>query len=329
MTDIRRRNLLSLAGGMPLLAALPRARAAEFPRGVKIIVPFVAGGGVDMLLRPFAELLGPQLKTNVIIENKPGGSGLVALQSLVNAPADGSTLLYLHAGMVTIGEIQGRPSVVEQIEPAAGFAGLPHLLMVRADSPYKTQADLVAAIKAAPGKLNYGSGGSGSPTHLMVALMAELVPDGMPAMHIPYKGAAEAILALLSGQLHFTFAQPISVAEHIENGKLRALSVTSASRNPLYPAVPTVAEAGLKDYVMHSWGGFVVPKKTPADTVEQLSSAVRTAGAATSFVNYANRMGIQLRISSSQEFSKLLGEQAIFQKRLVERLGLRKKETGD
>ena len=324
-TILHRRQLLKHGVAAAAALALPwHATAAELPSLIKIVVPLPAGGALDNVLRGFSETLSKKLRRTVIVENKPGASGLIAAQAVVNAAPETATLLYLHGGLVTLEALTGKPQILKQFKPIARVTSTPHLLVVRGDSPYKTQADLIAAAQAAPGKLNYGSGGYGSPVHMMVEVMRDTTSKPFVATHIPYKGSVEAVLALVGGQIDFVFAVSSVVAEHIKTGSLRALSVAAEGRIEEFPNVPTVAEAGLTGYRFQSWGGIVASSRMDDDLVAQFATAIEQMKGSADFLRVAKASGVHVVASKSpSEFSAYIAAELAGQRELVKRLGLK------
>ena len=300
------------------------AQASAWPATTKIVVPLPAGGGVDMIVRKFAETLAPKLGTNVIVDNRPGASGLIAAKAASAGAADGSTILYLHPGLITMQTITGRLDISSEFKAITKLSSGPHLLLVPANSPYKTQAELLAAMKAQPGKLNYGSGGNGSPSHLAFEWMDEKTPGGVKATQIPFKGSVESVTALLGGEIDFTFSLFNVVHEHIKSGKLRALSITSSARFPMAPNVPTVAEAGIPGYVFDAWGGLVVPAKTPDAVVARLYEAAKLSANSPEFSGFIAKSAGVIEVSPSPTFfNDQLKTYLADEKKIVDRLGLK------
>ncbi len=311
---------------MVSLAALPSAQAqmATWPSITKIVVPVPAGGSVDIVARKFAEIAGPKLGTTMVVENRVGASGLIAAKAAAAGLADGSTIFYLHPGVLTTQVITGRLDIMAEFKAVTKLSSWPLLLMVSGNSPYKTQADLISALKAQAGQLNYSSGGNGSPSHLAFEWMDARVPGGVKATHIPFKGSIDAVMALMGGQVDFTFSLLSNVSEHIKTGKLRALSITGASRSPLYPHIPTVSEAGVAGYAFDAWGALMVPVKTPDTVVARIFDAVKTGANSPDFMALiASGGGVAELSASPAAFSAQLRAALVEEKGVVERLGLK------
>lgn len=245
---------------------------------VSIIVPFPPGGSTDQMARAIAPKLQEQWGQSVVIENKAGATGTIGANFVKRSAPDGYTMLVTSLGPLVI-----VPHLLSNVpfDPAQDFdfltVGLrsPNVLIVPESSPYKTVADVVAAMKANPGKFTFGSAGNGSSDHLTAEIF--FLQTKTEGLHIPYKGGAPAIVDLLGGQLSAMFANINAVIQYINAGKLRALAITSEKRSPLLPNVPTLAEAGISDMTIYSWQAVVAPKGLPADIKAQIHSSLLKA----------------------------------------------------
>ena len=315
---------LTAAAVLASLAPMAMAQSAAGPDVYKIVVPLPAGGGVDVFVRKLGESLAKHLNKSVIVENKPGASGQIAVQAVASGPADGSSILYMHSGILTMQEVTGRTDVLRDFKPIGKVSSSPHLLVVSATSPYATLADLIKAMKSAPDKLNYGSGGKGSPTHLMFEQMDEKFPGGMRATHVPFKGSIEGVFAVMGGSIDFVFAPPGAVMEQMKAGKLRALATTSAVRMAQLPNLPTIAESGIPKYHDEPWGGLVVPTATPDAQVNRLVVALKAAMAEPALLDMVNKVGGKMEASASPAaFAAQIREELAVNKAHVAKLGLK------
>ncbi len=267
-------GLAAATAGMPLSAF---AQAGDYPnRPVKIIVPFAAGGGPDVLTRRLAVKLAQVLgKGGVVVDNIVGAGGILAGQSVARMAPDGYNILMGASSHITQKAMQ--PSV--KFDPLADFTLItrtvyaPSILVVAADSPYKTVEDIVAAAKKNPGKFNYASGGVGSAAHLSAAAM--VLHAQADVVHVPYKGSVEIVPSILSGATQFAFPIASTAVPLIQAGKVRALAVTSAQRMSVLPNVPSLVEVfKTQDLALDSWFGLWAPAGTPADVVDILFKAV-------------------------------------------------------
>ncbi len=277
---MNRRNFCHSALGAAVLASTTAAWATEpFPnRPVRLIVPFAAGGGPDVQARMIGPKLGEALGQAIVIENKVGAAGVLAAQFVAQAPADGYTLL-MGSNTHLIQKIMSpdlKFDPLGEFVAVSNMAASPTVLVVRSDGPYKTVQELIAAAKAAPGKMNYGSGGIGTSAHLAGATLVALA--GLQATHIPLKGSVEIAASLLRGDTDFAFPVASTGVPQVKGGKLRALAVTSAARLKELPDVPTLQEALRNELaVQESWFGIWAPARTPPEVVAKLHAALSRA----------------------------------------------------
>ncbi len=287
-------------------SALPNdaARAGYPDRIVKIVVPFAPGGGTDTVARTLAQEMAKDLGQSVIIENKPGAGTIIGTQSVATSDPDGYTLLMgTFANAVNPSLNAKLPyDAHRDFAPVALVARSFNIVVVNAKSPYRSIADLIAAAKAEPDKLSYGTYGTGTSAHLAGELFKSLAKVNLTT--VPYKGAAPAITDLLGGQIQVMFTTVASAASLIESGQLRALAVTSAERSPAFPDVPTVAEAGVPGYSAESWYGLFAPAKTPPEIIERLNKAAATAVKAEAFKKLGVNEGLVMVASPPAELDR-------------------------
>jgi len=268
---------LTCGGGLLAWAALAAssALAQGYPnKPVKVVVAFTAGGTTDILARLVAQQLTEKLKQPFVIDNKPGAGGNLGTELVVRAPADGYTLLVNSVGPIAVnptlyGKLPYNP--LTDLVPVVQIAEVPNVLVVHPSVPAQNMDELVAYAKANPGKLNYGSTGIGTSSHLSSFMLGKRV--GFDATHIPYKGA-DALKDLLAGRIQFMFATIPSVMQHITAGKLRPIAVSSLKRSRALPDVPTVVEKGFPNFEAGSWFGFFAPKGTPEAVITAINKAV-------------------------------------------------------
>ncbi|HVJ60400.1 MAG TPA: tripartite tricarboxylate transporter substrate-binding protein [Burkholderiaceae bacterium] len=251
--------------------ALPMAHAQSgAPPLVRLVVAFSPGGSNDVLARAIAPLLAKRLGNNVIVENKPGAAGMIGAEFVARAAPDGATLLLTSSTYATAAATQTKlpfdPATA--LVPVALLAQNPLLLAVSAATPYKSTADLVAAARAQPGKLNYGSAGVGSVGQMATELFSGAAKVQMT--HVPFKGASDALLSLASGQIDVMISNYSSLAAQVKGGKVRALAVTSAKPSAAYPGLPAVADA-VPGYAIEIWVAVFAPGGTPAPLVERFN----------------------------------------------------------
>ncbi len=261
-----------------LLSAPAAAQAGDYPnKPVRVVVAFTAGGTTDILARAVSQKLTERFKQNFIIDNKPGGGGNIGTEFAARSAPDGYTLIVNSVGPMAVNptlykKLNINPLV--DLVPVVQIADVPNVLVVHPSLPVKTFEEFLAYAKANPGKLNYGSTGVGTSSHLSGFMLSKRT--GAETTHVPYKGA-DALNDLLAGRLQFMFATIPSVIQHIQAGKLRALAVTSAKRSRSLPDAPAVAEKGFPGFEAGSWFGFFAPKGTPESVITALNAAVNEA----------------------------------------------------
>jgi tripartite-type tricarboxylate transporter receptor subunit TctC len=278
-SPILRRGLIAAAGTAAIACALlPGLAAAQgaFPsKTITIVVPFAAGGTTDILARIVAQGMGAELGQPVVVDNRAGAGGNIGGQLAARAPADGYTLFMGTVGTHAINAALYKKMPFDPIKdfaPLTRVANVPNLLVANPAQPFKTVQELIAYAKAHPGKINFGSSGSGSSIHLSGELFKSMAKVDM--QHVPYKGSAPAVTDLLGNQIAIMFDNMPSAIQHVRSGKLRAIAVTTAKRSPELPDVPTIAEAGVPGYEATSWFGMFAPAGTPAPVVAKLNATI-------------------------------------------------------
>jgi tripartite-type tricarboxylate transporter receptor subunit TctC len=308
----RRPLLLALAGIPPLLAPPAATRAqADWPtRPVRVVVGFAAGGATDITTRTLQPRLSALLGQAVVVENRPGAGGNLATEAVVRAPADGYTLL-----MGTVGALAINPTLTRlPFDPQAdltpvGLSGnILNLLVVPADRPWRDAAALVAAARARPDTLTYGSSGIGGAGHLAGALLDSMA--GVRTVHVPYRGGGPLMTDLISGKVDFAFATAPTALPQVEAGKLRAIAVPTARRSPLAPGVPTLAEAaGLPGYEVANWYALLGPRDLPRAVVERLNAAMGEALRDPEIVAHLARHGVEPLPGSPEDLARFIREE--------------------
>ena len=273
LTRLGRRGLLAALLWATALSA-PAQTAAGFPnRPIKILVPFTAGSGADTSSRYYGEAIGKLLGQQVVVENRPGGSGVVAVQAVRAAPADGHTLLMgsnspAVVNAITIKDLPYDP--FKHLRPLYGIAISPVAFAVKAESPYRTMADLVAATRQARKPLQLGNYSAGY--QLVAAWLG--TTTGLTVDHIPYKGGGQMLTDVVGGQLDVGVIDFTGTTELMKGGRLRVLAITAAQRDPKYPDIPTMKESGFPEFETGVWSAFFVRAETPDDIVEKLAAAL-------------------------------------------------------
>jgi tripartite-type tricarboxylate transporter receptor subunit TctC len=299
-------RMLAVATGVAAAASTASAQTGFPTKPVHLFVPYPAGGAVDILARTLGDELSKNWGQPVIIENRPGAGGLVASQALATSPPDGHTLIVVASGHATNPFLYPKMpyDTFKDFTPICLLASSPNILLVRADSPFKTLADLLAQARATPGKLSYGMAGNGTSTHLAGELLKNLAKVDIVA--IPYKGGAPAINDLLGGQIPMSFNNGPESVGQISAGTVRALAVTTAKRAPFLRDIPTMAEAGVPGYDTGVWWGLLGPAGLPANIVAQLSSDFLAALKAPAVQARLNTLGVSPIGSSPKEFDAII-----------------------
>ena len=311
--SLQRRAVLRMATAGTALAGAPAlfigttARAADaFPsRPLRVVIPFTAGGGTDVVGRVLGQALAVELGQPVVIDNRAGAGTVIGSDIVSKAPADGYTLL------LTTSALAINASLVKSLpyDTEKGFTevGLichgPNVLVTRPNSPYKTIADVVKAAKANPAKLNYGSSGNGSAVHLAGELFKNMAQ--VDITHVPYRGAGPAYTDLLGGQIDMVFGTAGGVAKFVESGKMRAVAVTSPQRSAAYKNVPAIAET-IPGYSAEVWYAIFAPGGTPPAVLERLNAALRKAAEAPAYRERLAGEGLTVAVNSPQEMTKFM-----------------------
>lgn len=269
------------------------AMAQDYPnKPVHLVVPFAPAGATDILGRIIAERLSTVYGQSIVVDNKPGASGHLGAQMVAKAAGDGYTLLVgtigIHAAYASYHKLTYSPAT--ELQPVMIIGEAPNLVLVPANSPYKTFADFLADAKANPGKINYASAGPGSSVHMVTALFE--LASGTQLNHVPYKGSGPALIDLIGGQVQVMFDNMSSGMPHVQGGKLRALAITGPKRDPRFPDVPTVAEAGVPGYSGTSWFTLAAPSSMPAALVDKLNKDVQRVLASPEVVARYDKLGI-------------------------------------
>ncbi|MGY3588854.1 tripartite-type tricarboxylate transporter receptor subunit TctC [Bradyrhizobium sp. USDA 4341] len=291
-----------------LTAALP-ARAADYPtRPIKLVVPYAAGGPTDVLGRIVGEYLGRDFKQVVVVENKAGAQGAIGAEVVARSDPDGYTLFVTAASIFVL-----NPLLYKKLpyDPARDFRLLsvitdaPMIMEVHPSVPAKTIAEFVAYAKKNPGKLNFGSAGTGGTVHLAGEMFKQMA--GVEMTHVPYKGAGPALTDLLSGNIQLMFDTLGTALPPVKSGMLRALAVTSTERIPDLPDLPTIAESGYPDYAVSVWYGIAAPSKVPDDIVGKIKASLDRALNDEAFRASLVRIGFPpLRVKSQAEIDKFV-----------------------
>lgn len=322
-------SLGAIARGVTLclLGALgPLAQAADnWPsRPLTLIVAFPPGGGADTVGRYYAERLSAVLGQPVVVDNKPGAGTALAAEAAARAPADGYTLSLATSGQLTVLpnlDPKLRFDPLKDFAPVAVVASIPNVIAVNDNLKVDSLPALIAAAKARPGAISYSSCGNGTLCHLTGELFKN--QSGTDLLHVPYKGSAPAITALLGGEVDVAVDTLTILAPQINAGKVKGLAISSATRSPLLPNVPTGAEVGLPGFVASGWFGIVVPVATPPAVIERLSQAIEGIAAAPLTAQRFAQNGISVERSTPEGFAQLIRDDRARWKQVIDAAAIR------
>lgn len=300
-------SLFALAAGLAPLAGWAQAPYPSKP--ITLIVPFAPGGIADLTARTVAQSMAGTLGQAVVVDNRPSAGGIVGTTAVVKAPADGYTLLLIsNQQAVSVGLFKKLPfDVTKDLAPVSTFGYFDLVLLVPAESRFKTLKDLVAEAKAKPGKLTLGTIAVGSTQHLTAELFKERA--GIDALTVPYKGTPAVLGALRAGEVDMTAEILGPMLAQIKGGTVRALAVTADKRHPALPEVPTSAEAGVPDFNVASWNGLAAPAGTPPAVIERLQKAAQEAIASPAVQAKLKELGVRPQASTPQQLATLLSSE--------------------
>ncbi len=315
----------SLVVALALIAgnAVASAQTAYPERPIKMIVPLAAASAVDVAARIVTQKMADNMGQQIVILNQPGASGLIGAEQVARAEPDGYTIGGFNDSIMTmVPNLQSkmRWDILKDFEPVSLVATVEWGLIAGNQTSYKTAADLIAAAKAAPGKIDYGSGGPGSPQHLAMALFSAAA--GISLTHVPYKGATQAATDVAAGQIPVGFQGLGTVAALVRGSQLRLIGVATARRLPQFPDVPTVSESGLPGFSFNSWFAILAPAGTPKDIVARLNAEVLKALGDGDVRGKLEDLGFAVRGSSPEELGLMTREQLAKYARVIKEIGL-------
>ncbi|SCK07381.1 Tripartite-type tricarboxylate transporter, receptor component TctC [Variovorax sp. HW608] len=317
-----RRSLI--AASLALLALGGAHAEGDWPRGqtIRLIVPFTAGSGTDIVARLVAEKLGPALGTSVIIDNKPGAGGTLGATQVAKAPADGYTLLIHSAGHLVNPAIY--PNLpYDTLKDFAGITPLASLPNVLVTSPgrFADEKDLVAQVKARPGGFNYASAGNGSATHMNAEVFR--LAAGLQAQHVPFRGTPEAMTEVMGGRIDWFFAPMVSALPLVKDGRLKALAVGTGKRSAVMPEIPTTVEAGVPGSEYLFWVGLFAPAKTPRPVVDRVQAEVSKIMESPDLKARLDKLGAEPFTMPSAQFDKFLADETAKAQQVVKAAGIK------
>ena len=293
--------------GAALMAVAPAADAQRYPdHPLKLIVPVLPGGGVDILSRAIGNKMQQSMGVPVVVENKAGASAAIGTEALAKSPPDGYTIMMGYSAHATNPIFSSvLPYDTNRDFSAIAHVGyIPLILVVNASSPFQSLQDLIAAAKARPGQLQFASGGAGAGAHLSGELLKSTA--GVDVVHVPYKGNAPALNDLLGGQVTLMFDTITTALPHVKSGKLRALAVTSPKRSPLAPDVPTMIEAGVPGFDISAWYVMFAPANMPRDVMQRLNAEVNKAIADPEMRKSLGEQGVEFTGGTPDEADKFM-----------------------
>jgi tripartite-type tricarboxylate transporter receptor subunit TctC len=290
---------------LALMTALS-VRAAYPERPIRVIVPFAPGGTADLIARILGEAIARELAQQVVVDNRGGAGGAVGTQLAARAMPDGHTLLLHNVGLAVSETLQPDRGyeALKALAPVTLAGSTPSVLVVNVKSPFRDVADWLAAAKNEPGKISFGSAGTGSSTHLSMSYLQSVAK--IQLLHVPYKGGGPAVQALMGGEVNCVLSPVPTVSGHLKAGRLRALGVSSARRAIALPDVPTIAEAGVPGFVFEAWYGLLATAGTPKPVIRKVNSAARKALESTDVARKLQAAGLDPQPTSPEAFDKLL-----------------------
>ena len=319
-----RRFLLALAAAAAATACGSSFAQAWPAKPIRLVVPFPAGGGTDIIARELTQQITEATKWSFIVDNKPGSGGNIGIDNVAKSPADGYSLVLGQTSNLAI-----NPSLyaklpydpVKDLTPISKVASAPLALVVAADSPYKTLGELVAAAKAKPGTINFATSGNGTVAHLATELFQK--EAGVKMTHIPYKGATQGINDVIGGQVQVYVSSIPTLIGHIRSGKMRALAVTSSARVDDLAQVPTVAESGYKGFEAVTWFGVLAPANLPQDIAARLNAEINKALQSPGLRKKLGDQGADVAGSTPEQFGKLVRDDLARWGKVVKESGAR------
>jgi tripartite-type tricarboxylate transporter receptor subunit TctC len=324
MDGSRRRMLIVLLALTGMTVGSCSAQAQPWPsKPIRWLVPVAAGGATDVVARLLQEPVGRYLGTTIVVENRPGGAGVIATQATVTSAPDGYTMGLVYTSHAVNPALQSKLPYdsAKDVAPVAFFWRAQLAFAVRTESPIKSLKDLIAAAQKDPGVLAYGTGGVGTGAHLAGALLTAVA--NIKLAHAPYRGAALALNDLLGGQVPILVSNVLTLPIHIEAGRVRALAVTGAQRSPVLPDVPTVAELGFPNYEATEWSGLIGPADLPPDVALRMNAAINAAIQQPALAEQYRKMGLEMIAMSPSQFQTFLTAETAKYADLIRKAGIK------
>ena len=315
----------AIVGGLAIVFTAGAALAQGFPnKQIRLVAPSAPGDAPDVIARLVAEKLSATLGQQVVVDNKPGAGGVVGSEIVAKAPADGYTLIMGNAGShgINAAVYTKLPYDIQRdFAPVSQIAVAPNIFIVNPSVPAKTIQEFIAYAKTKPGQLNYASGGNGSSSHMSMELLKTMA--GIDVAHVPYKGSTPALTDLIGGQASIMSVNLPPAVPHVKSGRLRALAVTTKTRSPLLPDVPTVAESGLPDFETVAWFGVLAPAATPKDVVARLSAEIAKIAKSPEMRERLSALGAEPVGSTPEESAAIIARDIAKWTTLAKSVGIR------
>ena len=316
---------ISAAAALCAAAAISFGAAAqEWPqKSVTMLVPFAAGGTVDIVARTIGQKLGAQTGQSFITDNRGGGGGTIATTVVAKAAPDGHTLLFHHMGLVFNASLHAKLPYDTQkdLVPVAYIGATPNVLVVNNSMPARSVAEFLALARAKPGTINYGSGGVGSAGHLPMEVLRAIT--GIDIVHVPYKGSGPAIADLMGGQIQAMLLTIPAVMPYLTDGRLKPIATSGARRSPALPDLPTLAEAGVKEFEYAPWYGVFAPAGTKPEVLKRIHEAINKVIADPDVARALASQGLEVRAMSREEFAGIVNADLLKWSQIIRRLGIK------
>ncbi len=308
--------ILACAHGAALAQAYPT-------KTVRIVVPFAAGGGTDVIARHLAAALTESMKRQVIVDNRAGANGIIGTEIVARAPADGYTLLFVSSPHSINPSMYSKLpyDTLRDFAPVSMVASSPYILVTHPSLPVRNVKELIALAKQRPNEILYASGGSGSSAHLTAELFNQMA--GIKLREIPFKGAGPALIGTVTGEVALVFGNALTVKPHIDSARLRALGIASAQRSPSFPDMPTIAEAGVPGFRSDAVLGVLAPARTPQSVIDVLNAEIHKAMRLPASTSAMRAMAVDIALTTPEEFGRLIESELLRWSKVVRALNLK------
>ena len=322
--NVVRRRVCGHAAACALILAPALAAAQSYPsKPIRVVLLGSPGGSTDLLARAYAQHMSQSMGQQVVVDNRPGGGGIIAAEITAKADPDGHTIYWTHTSHTVLPSLQAKLPFhpLKDFQPISLVALFPGVLVVNNALPVKSVKDLIALAKSQPGKLNYSAGTTGASAHLSGELFKLMA--GINIVHVPYKGTAAQLASVVSGEVQMTFASLPAAIPHVQGGRVRALAIGSAKRSPALPDLPTVSEVALPGFDVNAWNGVIAPRRTPAPVVTRLNRELARVAQMPEMKERAAGQGAELVASQPDEFATYLAAQIDKWSKVVKAAGIR------